>query len=40
VCGPLDGFASLAYAEAEGALEDDQVELDAEIAADAGGVKS
>ena len=34
VSGPLDGLASLTYAEAEGALEDDQVELDA------GGVKS
>ena len=28
VSGPLDGLASLTYAEAEGALEDDQVELD------------
>jgi EmrB/QacA subfamily drug resistance transporter len=40
VSGPLDGLASLTYAEAEGALEDDQVELDAAIASDTGGVKS
>ena len=31
VSGPLDGLASLTFAEAEGALEDDQVELEAEI---------
>ena len=29
VAGPLDGLASLTYAEAEGALEDDEVELEA-----------
>jgi hypothetical protein len=29
VSGPLDGIASLTYAEAEGALEDDQLEIDA-----------
>ena len=29
VQGPLDGLASLTYAEAEGALEDDEVELEA-----------
>ena len=28
VAGPLDGLASLTYAEAEGALEDDQIEID------------
>jgi len=31
VSGPLDGLASLTFAEAEGALEDDQVQLEAEI---------
>ena len=35
VSGPLDGLASLTYAEAEGALEDDQRDLEAELAADA-----
>jgi len=30
VSGALDGLASLTYAEAEGALEDDQIELEAE----------
>ena len=46
VSGPLDGLASLTYAEAEGALEDDQVELDADAAlhasesSDAGSVRS
>jgi EmrB/QacA subfamily drug resistance transporter len=29
VSGPLDGIASLTYAEAEGVLEDDQLEIDA-----------
>ena len=33
VSGPLDGLASLTYAEAEGALEDDQVQVDADRAA-------
>jgi len=46
VSGALDGLASLTYAEAEGALEDDQVELDADAAlhvsesSDAGSVRS
>jgi EmrB/QacA subfamily drug resistance transporter len=31
VSGPIDGLASLTYAEAEGALEDDQLELEAEL---------
>ena len=31
VSGPLDGLASLTFAEDEGALEDDQVQLEAEI---------
>ncbi len=34
VSGPLDGLASLTYAEAEGALEDDQLDLEAELAAE------
>ena len=44
--GPLDGLASLTYAEAEGALEDDQSELDADATAaapessDVGSVRS
>ncbi len=33
VSGPLDGLASLTYAEAEGALEDDQAQVDADRAA-------
>lgn len=36
VQGPLDGLASLTYAEAEGALEDEQSELDAMATGDAG----
>lgn len=37
VHGPLDGLASLTYAEAEGALEDDEVEIESrESAADVG----
>ena len=36
VSGPLDGLASLTYAEAEGALEVDQLELEAELAAGLG----
>ena len=32
VSGPLDGLASLTYAEAEGALEEDQLEIDAAAA--------
>ena len=46
VSGPLDGLASLTYAEAEGALEDDQSELDADATAaapessDVGSVRS
>ena len=37
VSGPLDGLASLTYAEAEGALEDDQSELDAQVSAEVEG---
>jgi len=36
VSGPLDGLASLTFAEAEGALEDDQVELETETEVERG----
>jgi hypothetical protein len=40
VSGPLDGLASLTYAEAEGALEVDQIELEAELRPEVDEVRS
>jgi hypothetical protein len=40
VSGALDGLASLTYAEAEGALEDDQVELETQLASQRDGLTS